>query len=84
MPSWASAEANSRADSSAMAADSSASRCRLPRVSSRLVSAAPCGEVSRISPSSRPSSASRFSLPVAIVMRPARAASSAPNVAPVW
>ena len=84
MPSCASGEANSRADSSAIAEDSSASRCRRPRVSSRFVSAAPCGEVSRISSRSRPSSAPRFSLVDAIVMKPAWTASSGPNVAPVW
>jgi hypothetical protein len=83
MCSCASSLPNSRADSAAISGPAASSRCRRAAVSSFLVSAAPCGEVSRIcatSPSTTPSSSSSAQ---ATVIRPNRAATGAPNVSPV-
>ena len=83
MPSCASWLPNSRADSSAISGPAASSRCRRGAVSSILVSAAPCGEVSRSCATSPPTTPSSSSPAQAAVIKPSRAATDAPNVSPV-
>ena len=83
MPSCASSLPNSSADSSTISGPNASSRRSRAAVSSFLVSAAPCGEVSRICAAS-PSTTLSSSSPVQdAVIRPRRAATEAPNVSPV-